>query len=251
MAKLIILGTSHAVPTQDHENTHMLVVGTDRSVLIDCPSNPVLHFPRLGVDVLKLTDVILTHFHPDHVSGLPLLLLSSWLMGRQSSLNIYGLSDVLDRFEKMMLLFDWDQWPNFFPVKLISIPPDEMTPVLASPEFLVSASPVHHMIPNIGLRLDFLAKSQSLAYSGDTEPCQEVVRLAKGVDVLIHESTGASFGHSSAAQAGEIANLAGAKSLFLIHYDLSVNEPSELIDMACSTFGGQIQLAQDSMELEF
>ena len=57
-----------------------------------------------------------------------------------------------------------------------------------------------------------------MAYSCDTEPCDEVIRLSEGVDVLIHEATGESLGHSSARQAGEIAKklkLAGC-TLFII-----------------------------------
>ena len=45
----------------------------------------------------------------------------------------------------------------------------------------------------------------SLAYSCDTEPCTAVVDIARDVDILLHEATGAVTGHSSAAQAGEAA----------------------------------------------
>ncbi len=40
MPKVIILGSSNAIPSQEHENTHMVVVGEERMVLIDCVSNP-------------------------------------------------------------------------------------------------------------------------------------------------------------------------------------------------------------------
>ena len=40
MAKLIFLGTSNAISDENHENTHMVLVGEKRTVLIDCPNNP-------------------------------------------------------------------------------------------------------------------------------------------------------------------------------------------------------------------
>ena len=82
MPKVVILGSSNAIPTPEHENTHLAVVGEERMVLIDSVSNPILRLQQAGLDFNDLTDVILTHFHPDHVSGVPLLLMGMWLMGR-------------------------------------------------------------------------------------------------------------------------------------------------------------------------
>jgi ribonuclease Z len=107
------------------------------------------------------------------------------------------------------------------------------------------------MVPAIGLRVEFTPSGRALAYSCDTEPCDEVVRLAKDVEVLIHEATGESVGHTSAAQAGEIATRAGAGSLYLIHYRTGDYDPSPLVDEAKGTFQGPVTLAQDFMELDF
>jgi ribonuclease BN (tRNA processing enzyme) len=51
------------------------------------------------------------------------------------------------------------------------------------------------MVPNIGLRVEFKASGKVWAYSCDTEPCSEVVRLGRGADVLVHEVAGAGLGH--------------------------------------------------------
>src|SRR5260370_8039463 len=74
------------------------------------------------------------------------------------------------------------------------------------------------MIPTIGIRVEAKKPAKVLAYSCDTEPCEQTVRLAEGADILIHEAGGASFGHSSAEQAGEIATKAEVGKLYLIHY---------------------------------
>ena len=249
--RVIILGTSNAVPTLDAENTHMAVVGDERMVLIDSVSNPVQRLERAGLSFDDLTDIIVTHFHPDHASGIPLLLMDMWLMGRHKPLNIYGLHYTLDRVETLMGLYNWGEWPNFFPVIFHRLPSSELTQVLDCPDFLIQASPVAHMIPTIGLRIEFKKSNKLMAYSCDTEPCDAVIRLSGGVDVLIHEATGESFGHSSARQAGVAATRAEVGKLYLIHYATGRFAKGDLVTEAAETFGGEIVLARDFMVLDF
>lgn len=251
MAKVIILGASNAIPTMESENTHMVIVGGDRTVLVDSVSNPILRLEQAGLDFNNLTDIIVTHFHPDHVSGLPLLLMDMWLMGRRKPLNIYGLHYTLDRVEDMMGFYNWSEWPEFFPVVFYRLPTREMTLVLECPDFTIHASPVHHMIPNIGLRFEFPERRKVMAYSCDTEPCDEVVRLSEGADILIHEAAGDSPGHSSAAEAGMIASRAEVNKLYLIHYPTGRFASGDLVADASETYQGNIQLAKDFMVLEF
>jgi ribonuclease Z len=251
MSKLIFLGSSNAIPDLTHENSHMAVVGEVGILLIDCVGNPMVRLPQAGVDLRAITDVILTHFHPDHVSGIALLLMDLWLLGRNSPLNLYGLEYTLSRVEKMMDLYGWDAWPGFFPVRLSPIPEEEMAVVLENDEWRIFASPVNHLIPNVGLRLEFVQSGKTLIYSSDTEPCPQVVRLARDADVLIHEATGSAQGHSSASQAGEIASQARAKRLYLIHYPTGEFMNENLITEAQRAFGGPVSLAEDFLVLEF
>jgi ribonuclease Z len=251
MPKLIILGSANAIPAENQENTHLALVGRERVLLIDCVSNPLIRLRQAGVEPAMLTDLILTHFHPDHVSGVPLLLMNMWLLGRQQPLSVYGLDYTLERVEKLMDAYEWSTWPNFFPVEFKRLPERELTPVLESEEWRVYASPVCHLIPTIGLRFEFPQSEKVMAYSCDTEPCPQVVKLAQGADVLIHEAAGGSPGHSAPAQAGAIAREAGAKALYLIHYPSGDNVVQDWPAQAGETFGGPVKLAQDFMELEF
>ena len=125
-------------------------------------------------------------------------------------------------------------------------------------EFKITSSPVRHLIPTIGLRFDFKASQKALAYSCDTEPCVEVVRLAQGADVLIHEATGESMGHSSAGQAGHehaassgIAARAEVNKLYLIHYPTGEYVDDNLLVEARQNFQGEVELATDFMTLDF
>lgn len=251
MPKVVILGSANAIPDETHENSHLAIVGSERLVLIDCPGTPTVRLHQAGLDLDRLTDLIMTHFHPDHVSSVPLLLMNLWLLGRQRELRIYGLAHTIDRFETMMDLYGWGNWPGFFPVELNRLPEQEMTLVQEIDEWRIFSSPVAHIIPSIGLRIEFINSNKVLAYSGDTEPCSQVVKLASGSDVLIHESTGASWGHSDAAQAGEIAEQAKTGKLYLIHYANGKFKDENLVANAAETFGGPVSLAEDFLELEF
>jgi len=251
MPKVIILGSSNAVATLKAENTHMVIVGDERTVLVDSVSNPMVRLEQAGIDFQDLTDIIVTHFHPDHVSGIPLLLMDMWLLGRKKLITIYGLNHAIDRVESMMALYNWREWPDFFPVEFVRLPASELATVLDCSDFLIKSSPVHHIIPTIGLRFEFKNSGKVLAYSCDTEPCDEVVRLSRGANVLIHEATGNSFGHSSARQAGEAATKAGGGRLYLIHYVTGRFAKGNLIAEAAESYNGEVKLAKDFMVLDF
>ena len=84
MPKFIFLGVSNAVPSRDHDSTHMVLLGEQNTILIDCGTNPVVRLHQAGLNPLNITDLIITHFHPDHVSGLAMFLMDSWLLGRKA-----------------------------------------------------------------------------------------------------------------------------------------------------------------------
>lgn len=249
MAKIIILGTANAVSAENNENTHLLIQNGERAILVDCVGSPIARLTRAGVQLNQITDLVLTHFHPDHVSATPLLLMDMWLLGRTQPLTVHGLAHTISRLQTMMDLYDWSKWPNFFPVKFNILAEAENTPVIRGDDFQISASPVKHLLPTIGIRVDIHSNHVSMAYSSDTEPCDAMIRMAKNTDVLIHEASGESMGHSSARQAGEIARESGAKALYLIHYPTQT--PSEtLIDAARETYAGPIAVTHDFMEIQ-
>ena len=250
MGKVIILGSGYAILEEGHENTHLLIQQGPHQVLVDCGSSPLVRLGKSGVGPDDVTDLILTHFHPDHVGGVPTFLLESWLLGRRRPMNVYGLEDTIDRVEAMLGLFEWKKWQNFYPVIFHRLPLQEMSLVIGSPVLQILASPVKHLIPTIGLRVNFLPEEKSLAYSCDTEPCPAVVSLAAKADVLIHEATGGSVGHSSVEQAALSARQAEAKALYLIHYSIKQESETAMIATAQRIFGGPTSVAKDGMTIE-
>jgi ribonuclease Z len=249
MTKLVILGTANVIPDENHGNSHLLLVANSGSTLIDCGGgNPIVSVRRAGVDPNDVHTLIVTHFHPDHISGLPGFLLSLWVMGRQRSLRICGPRSTLGKCQAMMNLFGWVDWPQFFQVVFVELEMKEDVPVLETPDYRIVASPTRHFVPTIGVRITSTG-GRSVVYSSDSSPCDTVVRMASGADILLHEATGAQVGHSSAAMAGTMARLAGVGHLALIHYDVKVT-PDDLLAEAQTTFDGKITITQDLDEFE-
>lgn len=244
MAKLTILGSAAAVPDLDHENVYMVFEGEKSALLIDCAGSPMARLQAAGIDLDKLGSLIVTHHHPDHIYGVPSLLLGLRMFGRRAPLDIFGIRGSLAVIWGTMDLLGWQKWPNPFPVERHEVEMREGALVVDSDEFEVRVTPTKHSLPSIGLRVVSKATDGVVGYSADTEPCDAFVRLAQGADILIHESTGDYVGHSTAAQAGAVARRCGAKKLVLIHYPIDADFES-LRWEAEKEFGGPVELAED------
>lgn len=100
-------------------------------------------------------------------------------------------------------------------------------------------------------------KGLKLVYANDTRPCEDVIKLAMGANVLIHDATvhkeleakANKFGHSSASQAAEVAKKAKAKLLFLIHFSPRYKNTDVLEKEARAIFKNSIA-AQDFLVYE-
>jgi ribonuclease Z len=245
------LGTANAIPDELHQNTSLVLSWEQRMLLIDSGNNPVPRLQQAGLDVRKLTDLLVTHFHPDHVGGIPALLMDSWLLGRQTPLQIWGLEHTLTRLQQMVDLFGWQVWPGFQAPIYHILPLQTMMPLYEDDLLQIVVTPVKHLIPALGLRVIFKHTGGGLAFSGDSEPCDAMAQLATGAEVLIHEASGAERGHSSAQDAGRIARQAGVGRLYLTHYSCSPEAAATaLVSEAQQEFTGSVTLAQDLMKLE-
>ncbi len=249
MARLVILGSGSAVSDARHDNSHMVLDGPHAAVVIDCASNPLVRLAQARVQLDHVKHVITTHFHPDHVYGVPILFMNMWLLGRHSPLAVYGLHHTLERIEHMMEDYGWSEWPEFFPVSFHRLPDRENVLVLENEDFRITCSPSVHLVPTIAVRVLSKQSGHAMVYSSDTAPCESVARLVQGADILIHESTGPTIGHSSAAQAAAVARNAAVKRLILIHYPVNL-DPATLLAEARAVFPGPVDLAEDFKEYE-
>jgi len=251
IVKLTMLGTAAAIPDLSHENVHMVLDSGSLKLLIDCGASPASRLMRAGLDFMDLDGLIVTHHHPDHIYGVPILLMDLWLMGRLETFPIYGPQKSLQVIKGVMELYEWDTWPNFPHIDFREIPLAPDTPVISNNHISITASPVEHVVPAIGLRLTNQKTGKVLVYTSDTMRDSRVVHLARNADILIHEATGRYFGHSTGADAGLDALEANAKRLVLVHSPVVRGDPQAILEEAKDVFKGPVELAEDFKVYEF
>ena len=223
MPTLHLLGTGAAV-TDPTRTTTMLAVCDDKStILIDCGGDVVQRLLSAGIDLESIEGLIITHEHPDHVSGFPLFMEKIWLAGRTKPLPVYGIQPALDQANRCLSAFHTDSWD----LPEIIWNPVEHKPgaeVLRDDHWSIVASPGIHGVPVVGVRISSERTGACMAYSCDTEPCDTITDLSTGVDLLIHEASGRLKGHSTIEGAADVARKAGVRTLVLVHLP---SEPTE------------------------
>lgn len=248
MEHTIILGSAFAIANAEQENAHLLFRSAERVVLVDCGNNPVGKLEKAGVHINQITDLVLTHAHADHMGALPLLLMDMWLCKRSAPLKLYGLPFTLEKANALLDIFAWKKWAEMFAVEFVPVSETEVETVIDTPTLKVQTGPVVHLIPTIGVRAEFKDLHEAVTYSCDGEPSTGLATLAKGTTILIQEAAGPGKGHTSAQEAGRVAQVAGAKKLVLIHYD-AAKKKEEMLAEVNMNFAGEVDLAKDLMVL--
>lgn len=217
MATLYLLGTGAAV-SEPHRTTTMLAVENRAGILlIDCGGDAGQRLMASGGDPGRISGLIITHEHPDHVSGFPLLMEKLWLHGRREPLDVYGIAPALAQAKRVHDCFDTSAWPGYPQIRYHEVPQEENAAVLEHGGWRVTASPGRHPVPVVGLRIVDVESGGTVAYSCDTEQSEEIERLAEQAPILVHEATGHGPGHSSAEEAARVAARVSAGRLLLVH----------------------------------
>lgn len=90
---LNFLGTGNAIPTKKRNHTAILVSFANENMLIDCGEGTQRQFRMLNLSPTKLTRIFITHWHGDHILGLPGLFQTLALSNYQKTLKVYGPKD--------------------------------------------------------------------------------------------------------------------------------------------------------------
>ena len=213
---LHLLGTGAGASDPDRTTTMLAVEHGGATVLIDCGGDAGQALLRSGLDPSRLDAVVLTHEHPDHISGFPLLIERMWLLGRRDPIAVYGPAATLAVARQLFALFNTAEWPGLPPLVWHPVELRAGASVLALGALVMTATPVDHPVPTIGLRI--AVGDAVVAYSCDTAPSKAVRDLAHGASLLVHEATGHLPGvHSSPEDAARAARDAGVDDLVLVH----------------------------------
>ena len=90
MIKLTFLGTSSSIPTASRNHPAILLSYANENILIDCGEGTQRQFRKAKLSTMKLTRLLITHLHGDHVLGIPGLLQTLALNNYKKTLCIYG-----------------------------------------------------------------------------------------------------------------------------------------------------------------
>jgi ribonuclease Z len=195
--KVILLGTGVG-PRLDLQQygASILVEAGEERFLFDCGRGATVRLAQAGIPLGSITRVFLTHLHSDHVVQLPDLLLTGWAAGRRATpLEVWGPAGTRAMMDHLQQAFAFDihmrrDVDEHFPAAGIEAASHDVQPgaVYAAHGVTVTAFLVDHgpVRPALGYRVDY--HGRSVVLSGDTRPSENLIRHARGVDVLIHEA---------------------------------------------------------------
>ncbi|MDX9784505.1 MAG: MBL fold metallo-hydrolase [Spirochaetia bacterium] len=240
---LTVIGHWGAYPSRGEATSCYLLQAEDTSVLLDCGSG-ALSVLQEHMSLAAVDAVILSHYHADHIADLGCLQyaarIDTDLKRRMKPLRVYGHSQYA--FTERLSYEDCVLGTTYDRNSVLEIGP-----------FRFSFAPTTHPDPCFAVRAE--CGAASLVYSGDTEPCWELVPFAEGANVLLCETSlydlykGKIPGHMSAGEAGELALAAGVGKLVATHLP-HWGVHNDLLEQAKAAFGGETVLAQKSLHLE-
>lgn len=145
--ELIVLGTSAAAPAYGRHCSGQLLCLERQYFLIDCGEGTQYQLQRAGEGLGRLSHVLISHLHGDHYFGLPGLLTSLALGGRQKELTIVSPPGLRER---MIALLEYDRYPPPFPIVFQEIRCTSPTEIFADTRLEVIGFPLDHRIETNG-----------------------------------------------------------------------------------------------------
>lgn len=248
--ELSILGSGTCDPSEDRGCAGYLLKLSGKLFMIDAGPGSFRQLMKMGIGLDSIDGFFITHFHIDHINDLPAILFSMkyCLTERgRSDFTIHGPAGFREKWDGLMnVLGKWIVCDEY-EIKIEEHWEDEFE--LGS--IKVTTLPMEHGEPCIGFRFDD-GQGKSLAYSGDTAPCSNIIKLAAGCDALLMECTtpdaSPKEGHTSTAQAGAIAKKAEVKTLFLTHISPD-NDTTDLDRQVSNYFDGIVIATRDGMRI--
>jgi ribonuclease Z len=279
--RVTLLGTGTPIPVPGRFGPSTLVEAGDQTILIDAGRGATIRMFQLGIPIGCIDALLLTHFHSDHTVGIPDIWLTGWLSShfgaRKGPFNVIGPAGT----EVLMRHLEKAYWRDIeiriedekFAREDVAITVKEFSQdgiVYERGDLRVTAFTVDHgdaIKPAYGYRIDY--QDRVAVISGDTRYNENVVRHAKGCDLLIHEVAMAKpelLGephiqrivnhHTSPQQAGLVFARTRPKLAAFTHLVMlassTVEAPSidQLVAATRETYNGPLEVGEDLMTFE-
>lgn len=234
---LTVLGCATPYPSTENPCSGYLVSTADTRLWMDAGTGTLGPLQR-HTSLEDLDAIWISHLHADHSADL-LTAYYALLYAdvERSPIPLYGPPGIADRLAGFLT-----NGPERSPVEEafeITELHDGLTVDVGSMRLTTAA--VEHGIPAFAVRIE---AGTSLTYSGDTAPCESLVELARGTDVLLceAESPTASPVHHTPEDAGETASAAGAGQLIVTHVGRFLT-PQEAVTRASTRYDGPVSYA--------
>ncbi|MDI1265680.1 MAG: MBL fold metallo-hydrolase [bacterium] len=277
-----LLGTGAPEPTAARFGPATLVQAGGLNLLFDAGRGVTVRLYQLGISSGKGVDaVFLTHYHSDHVAGLPDLWMTGYMFGpfgsRTKPLRLFGPSDaasassgvariakgLAEAFSDDMRIRQADEHIPAVAIGIEATGFEADRVVFDEAGVKVTAFAVNHgdlIKPSVGYRIDYGARSVTI--SGDTKFDENLIRYATGTDVLIHEVFAMSAQlaklpqlkpvaahHTSPEEAGAVFARVKPKLAAYSHIVLLGTGTDELVSRTQGAYQGPLEVGEDLMRL--
>jgi ribonuclease BN (tRNA processing enzyme) len=278
--RLILLGTGGGPrPRKASSGSAQVIVCNNAAYVVDCGDGVARQLVLAGVPLATLRHVFITHQHSDHNADYGNLIWLSWTAGLSTRVDAWG-PPPLAKMTK--LFFEMNEYDIKTRVRNEGRAP--LAPlvhvheiraggaVMSGDGVKVTAALVDHppVVPSFGYRFD--TRDRSIVISGDTSRSDNLVKLARGADVLVHSVMyppaverlaarvptasrlrASILAHQTSAEdAGRVAQAAGVKMLVLSHL-VPPDDPDVTdrmwIDAAQTHFRGTVIVGKDLLEI--
>jgi ribonuclease BN (tRNA processing enzyme) len=278
-SRLILLGTAGGpTPKMDRSApANAIVIGNDIYV-IDCGNGVARQMVKAGLDLGRIRDVFITHQHSDHNADYGNLLLLAWATDLHMRVDTWGPPPLKQMTAQFLDMDAYDigirEKDEGRPPLAPLLRPHEITrggPVMHDHNVKVTAARVQHppVTPAFAYRFD--CPDRSIVFSGDTRPSENLVELARGADILVHEvidleaidqvvkdeamatrlRAHLEAAHTPMSEVGRIATEAGVKTLVLNHFVPGTPPIPDAVwyDAVKPHFSGRLIVGHDLMVL--
>ncbi len=263
--KVVLLGTGGPTPRIERFGPSTLVEAGGRHFLFDCGRGAAQRLLQLGI-LREVTALFLTHLHSDHVVGIPDVWLSGWFTGRNTPLQVWGPAGTQEMIAHLQKAYAFDIQtrtgsPEHLPSSGVAVTAKDIAEgsVYRDDAVTITAFNVEHgpVKPALGYRLDYAG--HSVVISGDTRPSDNLVRFAKGTDVLIHNAVVVPEAEqnsprarsamqllATAQEAGSVFGRVKPRLAVYSHY----NTADDLVAQTRQTYSGPLEVGEDLMAVE-
>jgi len=256
-SELVLLGSGTAVPVPDRTPSGHLVRRADRSsqVLLDSGPGTAQRLAHHGVKLDRLDAILYTHLHPDHTLDYLAIAFAfknpSFGASRTPEIPVVGPPGFAAFVKRVKDLYGPWMEPERPRLLVREIGPGKK---FGAGAFEALAMKTAHTPESQGYRL-VDGEGAVLAYSGDSDECDDLVDLARGADLFLCECSfpDAAYapGHLTPSRAGRLAERAKARRLVLTHFYPECADTDLVRREARAAFSGEITVGSDGLVVPY